>query len=170
MMQANARPTMADIIQQRQKIFNAPVLDSDEKADQIVVYKSKKMLYLMHEGRIIGKYTIALGKNPVGHKIEFGDNRTPEGKYKIDLKNNQSAFFLSMRISYPDKNDADVAAALATHPGDWIMIHGMPNDRNVQDVDHPEKNWTNGCIAVTNYEMGQIWRRVDVGTPITIWP
>lgn len=140
------------------------------KADQIVVYKSKRMMYLMKQGRILAKYRVALGKNPVGHKLESGDNRTPEGKYTIDMKNDKSSFFLSLRISYPDGNDADVASALETHPGDWIMIHGTPNDRTPQKVGHPNKDWTNGCIAVTNEEMADIWRRVDVGTPITIWP
>lgn len=142
-----------------------------QKADQIVVYKSKRLMYLMKSGRILSKYHIALGKNPVGHKIEWGDNRTPEGKYTIDMKNPDSAYFLSMRISYPDHTDADVAAALETHPGDWIMIHGLPNDRTKPElVGHPKKDWTNGCIAVNNQEMSQIWRMVDTGTPISIWP
>ena len=140
------------------------------KADEIVVYKSKRLLYLMKNGRILRKYRVALGKNPVGHKMEWGDNRTPEGKYRIDMKNANSAYFLSLRISYPDVSDADVAAALETNPGDWIMIHGMPNDRNAAAVGHPERDWTNGCIAVNDNEMSQIWRMVDVGTQISIWP
>lgn len=140
------------------------------RADQIVVYKSKRMMYLLNKGHIIRKFHIALGKNPVGHKLEWGDNRTPEGKYKIDLKNNQSSYYRSMRISYPDRTDADVADALDVKPGDWIMIHGMPNDRGPSQVGHPNRDWTNGCIAVTNPEMDEIWRMVSVGTPISIWP
>ena len=143
---------------------------AEEMADGIVVYKSKRMMYLMKNGRIQHKYRIALGKNPVGHKLESGDNRTPEGKYVIDLKNPDSSYFLSLRISYPDDTDADVAMALETNPGDWIMIHGLPNGRDANKVGHPSKDWTNGCIAVTNVEMAEIWRKVGVGTPISIWP
>lgn len=139
-------------------------------ADEIVVYKSRRTMYLLKKGRILRKYRIALGKNPVGHKLEWGDNRTPEGKYRIDLKNPKSAYYLSIRISYPDATDADVAASLDVNPGDWIMIHGLPNGRNAAQVSHPQKDWTNGCIAVTNQEMDEIWRMVNVGTPISIWP
>lgn len=143
---------------------------SAKRADEIVVYKSKRVMYLLNKGRIVRKYPIALGKNPVGHKLEWGDNRTPEGKYKIDLKNPKSAFYLSLRVSYPDATDADVAASLDIHPGDWIMIHGLPNGRNANSVQHPKRDWTNGCIAVTNEQMREIWNMVDVGTPISIWP
>ena len=140
------------------------------KADQIVVYKSKRMMYLMRQGHILRKYRVALGKNPMGHKMEWGDFRTPEGRYKIDLKNASSQFYRSMRISYPDNSDADVAMALEVPPGDWIMIHGMPNGRGPAQVNHPQRDWTNGCIAVTNREMAEIWELVPVGTPINIWP
>lgn len=151
----------------RARAFTA---DNVEKADQIVVYKSKRMMYLMRKGRIIGKYRVALGKNPVGHKIQAGDNRTPEGKYVIDMKNPNSSFFLSLRISYPDHSDRAAARAMSLDPGNLIMIHGIPNDRSVAAVSHPDRDWTNGCIAVTNREMVDIWKRVDVGTKITIWP
>jgi murein L,D-transpeptidase YafK len=158
---------LADVMRDRQAVLALPPLP---KADQIVVYKSKRMLYLMKDGRILTKYRIALGKNPIGHKLESGDNRTPEGKYTIDMKNEESSYFLSLRVSYPDMSDADVAMALEIKPGDWIMIHGMPNDRGLGAMQHPAKDWTNGCIAVTNEEVADIWRRVDIGTPITIWP
>jgi murein L,D-transpeptidase YafK len=158
---------LASVSQLRQQTLRAAPLD---RADQIVVYKSKRLLYLMKNGRILRKYPIALGKNPVGHKLEWGDFRTPEGKYTIDLKNKDSAYFLSMRISYPDVTDSDVASALAVKPGDWIMIHGQPNDRTAAQMDHPNKDWTNGCIAVTNTEMSELWRMVNVGTQISIWP
>lgn len=139
-------------------------------ADEIVVYKSKRVMYLLNKGHVIRKYRIALGQNPVGHKLQWGDNRTPEGKYKIDLKNGKSAYHLSLRISYPDATDADVAASLDVNPGDWIMIHGLPNGRTAKSVQHPTKDWTNGCIAVTDQEIREIWKMVDIGTPISIWP
>jgi murein L,D-transpeptidase YafK len=139
-------------------------------ADQIVVYKSKRLMYLMKDGHILRKYRVALGKNPMGNKMEWGDFRTPEGRYHIDLKNASSGYFRSLRISYPDNSDADVAAALDVKPGDWVMIHGMPNDRTAEQMHHPERDWTNGCIAVRNDEMAEIWDMVAVGTPISIWP
>lgn len=144
--------------------------DSHIHADQIVVYKSRRMLYLMRQGHILRKYRVALGKNPMGHKMEWGDFRTPEGRYIIDMKNAQSGYYRSLRISYPDISDADVAMALDVKPGDWIMIHGMPNGRGPSDMGHPMRDWTNGCIAVTNREMAEIWDLVQVGTPINIWP
>lgn len=146
--------------------FAAP----DQQADQIVVYKSKRLLYLLKDGHILKKYHVALGRNPIGHKMEWGDMRTPEGKYTIDLKNANSSYYRSMRISYPDATDAGVAAALETNPGDWIMIHGMPNGRDLSKIKGPYGDWTNGCIAVTNPEMDQIWQMVNVGTKISIWP
>lgn len=165
--QANANPgTLERAVVPKMRA--APVKAG--RADEIVVYKSKRMLYLLNKGRIVRKYPIALGKNPVGHKLEWGDNRTPEGKYKIDLKNPKSAYYLSLRVSYPDATDADVAASLDVNPGDWIMIHGLPNGRNAANVQHPKRDWTNGCIAVTNEQIREIWQMVDVGTPISIWP
>ncbi|MDB5478929.1 MAG: hypothetical protein JWM96_1424 [Alphaproteobacteria bacterium] len=155
--------------------FQAPLVSPVQStvaqhADQVVVYKSKRMLYLLSNGRILRKYHVALGKNPVGHKLQWGDNRTPEGKYTIDLKNANSGYYRSLRISYPDATDADVATALEVKPGDWIMIHGLPNDRSAAKMGHPYKDWTNGCIAVTDAEMDEIWQMVDTGTPISIWP
>jgi murein L,D-transpeptidase YafK len=140
------------------------------QADQIVVYKSKRLMYLMKDGHILRKYRVALGKNPMGNKMEWGDFRTPEGRYHIDLKNANSGYFRSLRISYPDNSDADVAAALDVKPGDWVMIHGLPNDRNAEQMGHPDRDWTNGCIAVNDDEMMEIWDMVQVGTPISIWP
>ena len=165
--QGFAASNPAEIARQKQEALSGPTL---AKADQIVVYKSKRMMYLMRQGHILEKFRVALGKNPVGHKMESGDNRTPEGNYTIDMKNKDSSYFLSLRISYPDGGDADVANTLQIPPGDWIMIHGLPNDRSATDMNHPDRDWTNGCIAVDNYQMADIWRRVDVGTPITIWP
>lgn len=158
-----------------QDLFHKASLAQSQKpaaayADEIVVYKAKHVMYLLRNGRILKKYRIALGKNPVGHKLQWGDNRTPEGKYRIDLKNGQSSFYRSIRISYPDATDSDVASALDINPGDWIMIHGMPNGRGPAQVGHPSRDWTNGCIAVTNAEMSEIWNLVRIGTPISIWP
>jgi murein L,D-transpeptidase YafK len=141
-----------------------------EKADEIVVFKEKRILELRRHGEVLRHYRIALGRNPVGHKLYQGDNRTPEGRYIIDMRNANSSYYRSLRISYPDRTDKDVALTVGLSPGDWIMIHGMKNGYTPQNLGHPQRDWTNGCIAVTNREMDEIWNSVDVGTPIIIWP
>jgi murein L,D-transpeptidase YafK len=141
-----------------------------ERPDEIVIYKSKRIMELRRRGEIVRRYRIALGRNPKGHKLYQGDNRTPEGKYRIDLRNGNSQFYKSMRISYPDNTDSDVALTVGVHPGDWIMIHGIKNGYTQKQLGHPYRDWTNGCIAVTNSEMDEIWQTVDLGTPITIFP
>lgn len=140
------------------------------KVDQIVIYKRQHKMLLLQEGQIVRQYRIALGKNPRGHKMQMGDNRTPEGTYKIDLRNDQSSFYRSLRISYPDGVDSEIARTIGVHPGNWIMIHGLPNGRDAASVGHPNRDWTNGCVAVNNQEMTEIWQMVDIGTPITIRP
>ena len=142
----------------------------DLKADQVIVYKGNRTLQLLRKGRIIREYRVALGKQPVGHKIHRGDNRTPEGSYTLAWRNPNSKFHLSINVSYPDGIDTEVAESLGLNAGDAIMIHGLPNDRNAQQVGHPYRDWTNGCIAVTNNEIREIWNLVDDGTPIAIWP
>lgn len=141
-----------------------------ERPDEIIVYKSKRIMELRRRGEIVRRYRIALGRNPKGHKLYQGDNRTPEGTYRIDLRNANSQFYKSMRISYPDRTDSDVALTVGVHPGDWIMIHGIKNGHTPKQLGHPHRDWTNGCIAVTNSEMDEIWNTVDLGTPITIFP
>lgn len=140
------------------------------KVDEIVVYKSERRLELRRAGKVVRSYRVALGRNPVGHKLYQGDNRTPEGRYIIDMRNARSAFYRSMRISYPDRTDQDVALTVGLRPGDWIMIHGIKNGVTPSQLGHPYRDWTNGCIALTNREMDEVWDSVAVGTPITIWP
>lgn len=140
------------------------------KADEIVVFKSERRLELRKAGRILRSYRIALGRNPIGHKLYQGDNRTPEGRYRIDMRNPRSAYYRSLRISYPDRTDQDVALTVGLRPGDWIMIHGIKNGVTPAQLGHPYRDWTNGCIALTNRQMDEVWNSVDVGTPITIWP
>lgn len=146
------------------------LLANGVKADEIVVFKSERRLELRKAGRILRSYRIALGRNPIGHKLYQGDNRTPEGRYKIDMRNPRSAFYRSLRISYPDSTDQDVALTVGLRPGDWIMIHGIKNGVAPSQLGHPYRDWTNGCIALTNREMDEVWNSVAVGTPITIWP
>lgn len=153
--------------------YTLPISASTQpmKADKVIVYKANRTLQLLRNGRVIREYRVALGKNPKGHKIHSGDNRTPEGNYTIAWRNPNSKFHLSINISYPDDIDAEVAESLGLKPGDAIMIHGLPNGiSNGAKMGHPYQDWTNGCIAVNNQEMEEIWHMVDDGTPISIWP
>lgn len=141
------------------------------KADFVLVNKSERKLYLLSEGRPIRTYHVALGDQPKGHKRREGDERTPEGRYQLDLKNEKSEFYKSIRISYPNRFDRLAAKTAGYSPGGAIMIHGLPN----RESEWPPRvrqafNWTDGCIAVTNEEMDEIWAAVDVGTPIEILP
>ncbi|TVR99898.1 MAG: hypothetical protein EA406_01900 [Rhodospirillales bacterium] len=137
------------------------------KADKIVVHKSERRLKLMRNGAIFRIYPIDLGFSPTGHKVREGDGRTPEGTYYIDWRNPGSQFHLSLRISYPNAEDEAKADALGVRPGGMIMIHGQPNYANPR---RPKQDWTEGCIAVSNADMEEIWHAVDDGTLIEIRP
>ncbi len=141
-------------------------------ADRVVVRKSERTLQLMHEGRVFREYPINLGGAPKGHKMREGDKRTPEGEYVLDWRNPNSQFFKSIHISYPNQADRDFAQALGFNPGSLIMIHGRPNrlapGMIMQDYD--KIDWTDGCVAVRNEAMEEIWHKVRDGTPITILP
>lgn len=143
-----------------------------EKADRVLVKKSERKLFLISNGKPYREFRVAMGPKPRGPKMAAGDERTPEGEYTLDRKNEESAFYKSIRISYPNEVDrARAAKAGIDNPGGAIMIHGQPT----KDKQWPEDiaqtfNWTNGCIAVTDSQMDEIWAAVDVGTPITIQP
>jgi L,D-transpeptidase catalytic domain len=148
-------------------------LDRSLAIDRVLVMKSAKKLFLMTGKRVFREYPIVLGKNPVGHKVQEGDGRTPEGQYVLDWRNPGSKFYRSIHISYP--NDQDLAQAEANNrdPGKHIMIHGSP--AWVPSVEWAkqwlqQEDWTDGCIAVTNDVMDEIWQLVKDGTPIEIQP
>ncbi len=138
--------------------------------DLVVVYKSERTLHLKSKGQIVRSYDIALGAEPEGHKLLEGDNRTPEGVYTLDWRNANSQFYRSMHISYPREDDQAAAHRRDVSPGGLIMIHGLPNGRQAGDMNHPLNDWTNGCIAVTNDQMDEIWSLVEDGTTIIIFP
>lgn len=140
------------------------------KADQVLVFKKSRKLQLRIGDMILREYPIALGWNPMGHKQYEGDGRTPEGKYTISWKNPNSDFFLSLKVSYPNQNDIENARKRGDSPGNMIMVHGLPNDKTAREVNHPRADWTNGCIALNNTQIVEIWEMVDEGTPITIYP
>lgn len=139
-------------------------------ADFVLVKKSKAKLYLLHKGDVFMTFDVVFGANPVGHKKEKGDRRTPEGLYVLEKKNENSAFYRSIRISYPNEEDIARARRMGVNPGGNIMIHGQRNGDGHLAPIMQQYNWTEGCIAVTNQEMDVIWGAVKEGTPIVIMP
>lgn len=138
--------------------------------DLIVVDKSRRVMTLWAGNKPFRTYRIALGGNPVGHKEQEGDSRTPEGRYIIDGKNPGSSFHLSLRISYPNKRDRATAATRGVSPGGQIMIHGTPEYLTMVQSTGLVRDWTAGCIAVSNAEVEEIYKKVRIGTPIVIKP
>ncbi|MCV6597223.1 MAG: L,D-transpeptidase family protein [Mangrovicoccus sp.] len=134
---------------------------------QVFISKERRKLYLLHEEEVLKEYKVALGFEPDGHKGEFGDGRTPEGLYFIDRHNPNSAFHLSLGISYPNSNDRLRAAQRGVQPGGDIFIHGQPNNGKKFGKG---PDWTAGCIAVKNDEIEEIFAMVRKGTPIYIKP
>ena len=131
----------------------------------ILVNKEARTMYLLNDDLVIRKYNVDLGFSPVGQKKVEGDGKTPEGVYYIDRRNPNSKFHLSLGISYPNNEDIIKAQSLGKDPGSDIFIHGQPNSKNMTRDD-----WTEGCIAVSNSDMEEIYRVVKIGTPITIRP
>lgn len=140
------------------------------KADKIVVYKSARKMELLRGATVVRTYHIALGRRPFGQKVEAGDGRTPEGRYFIDRRNMYSDYHLALHISYPDKDALRRAAALGVEPGGSIMIHGQPVYLTPKERLQLNKDWTAGCIALTNPEIDEVWRLVDDGTEVDIYP
>jgi murein L,D-transpeptidase YafK len=145
-------------------------LPPDAKADRVVVVKKERTLTLMGRGKILKTYKVALGGEPVGPKLRQGDHKTPEGTYTLDRRNIHSQFYRSIHVSYPDASDRMRAKKLGVSPGGDIYVHGLPNGYSWIGNGHRLKDWTDGCIAVTNEEMDEIWRVVPDGTPIEIKP
>ncbi|MGB5103813.1 MAG: L,D-transpeptidase family protein [Steroidobacteraceae bacterium] len=139
-------------------------------ADRIVVKKGERKLYLLRSRQVIAEYPVKLGLNPYGHKEKEGDFRTPEGTYQLVRRNPRSEFFLSLEVSYPNETDRARARARGVPPGGLIMIHGQPNVLRKSPDYYASNDWTNGCIAVSNSDMVDIWLRTGVGTPIEIRP
>jgi murein L,D-transpeptidase YafK len=141
-----------------------------ELADRVVVRKSERRLYLMRRGAVLKAYKIALGLRPEGHKQYEGDYRTPEGKYTLNRRNPNSEFFLSIQVSYPNDDDVARARKQGQRPGGLIMIHGQPNTPTRSRDYYATVDWTEGCIAVSNSDMVEIWLTTPPDTPIEIQP
>lgn len=141
------------------KRYNGP------RVTRVIVFKGQRKMHLMHNGKALRSYDIGLGFAPYEHKREEGDGRTPEGEYTIDRRNPNSQFHLSIGIDYPNANDIAKARAAGVSPGGDIFIHGRP-----PLYAKGGRDWTAGCIAVTDKEIEQIYAMVENGTPISIYP
>ena len=143
---------------------------ASKSVDKILVIKSARRLELISDGKVIRSYRISLGKQPKGPKLQEGDKRTPEGLYWVDWRKRSDKFNLAMHINYPNISDAAKARREGVNPGSMIMIHGTPDSE-----DNPEElfhtlDWTDGCIAMKNYEMREVWNLVKDGTMVEIRP
>jgi murein L,D-transpeptidase YafK len=139
-------------------------------ADSVLVEKSDRKLHLLMNGEVFRTFDIALGIRPIGDKEHEGDFRTPEGTYLLDMRNPNSEFFLSIHVSYPNGQDIREARARGVDPGGAIMIHGQPNEPTRSEAYYRTQDWTNGCIAVSNSDMIDIWLMTPDNTPIEIRP
>jgi murein L,D-transpeptidase YafK len=146
------------------------IISGEQSADLVVVYKSRRELLLFRDHNVIRKYKVALGRDPIGPKTGKGDGKTPEGHYVIDSRNAKSRFHLALHVSYPNADDRARARRQRINPGGDIMIHGLPPWAAVVGSAHTVRDWTNGCIAVSNAEIDEIWRLVPNGTRVQINP
>jgi murein L,D-transpeptidase YafK len=143
---------------------------TDSPVDRIIVEKSKRTMRLLKQEKEVKTYKIALGRDPVGPKVMQGDSKTPEGVYYVDYKVRNSIYHRALHLSYPNPDDVERARSLGVAPGGSIMIHGMKEDKLwMGDVQYLF-NWTNGCIALTNDEIEEVWDLVSAWTPVEIRP
>jgi murein L,D-transpeptidase YafK len=147
-----------------------PVVAAAQKADLVVVRKSEARLYLESGGKSFASFRASFGSQPVGHKQQEGDERTPEGRYVLDSKNANSAFYRSIHISYPNTQDVASAKKRGVKPGGQVMVHGQKNGFGWLASVAQWFNWTDGCVGLSNKDMNAVWNAVDVGTPIEIYP
>ena len=150
----------------------APLFAQAEEplADQVVVRKGERKLYLMQGAEVLRSYDIALGLIPEGHKEQEGDFRTPEGKYRLTNRLVDSDYFMAIQVSYPNYSDTARAEKLGVSPGGLIMIHGQPDKPRKSAAYYAKNDWTDGCIAVSNAAMVDIWQLTAFNTPISIVP
>ncbi|HEX4488946.1 MAG TPA: L,D-transpeptidase family protein [Terriglobales bacterium] len=140
------------------------------KADKVLVQKKDRTLTLLVNGKVLKTYKVALGENPIGPKTRQGDHKTPEGTYVLDRRNAASQYHRALHISYPNAQDRAQAKKQNVSPGGDVFVHGLPNGYGWIGKEHRLKDWTDGCIAVTNEEIEEIWRLVPDGTAIEIRP
>jgi murein L,D-transpeptidase YafK len=162
---------LADGLPQAQPVMlPQPALNTLPLVDRIVVHKAERRLLLMHGGNVVRSYHVSLGLSPTGQKERSGDFRTPEGSYRLERRNARSDYFLSIKVSYP--NEADLKRARVRHwnTGGSIMIHGLPNFLKHEPEFYQSHDWTDGCIALSNADMTEIWMLTPDDVPIDILP
>ena len=147
-----------------------PIAPRDDQADLDEVFKRERRLGLRREGRLLKRYRVALGFAPERHKERKGDGRTPEGTCTIDARNPHRSFHLSLGVSYPYVDDRAHAAGLGVPPGGDICTHGLPNGWRKFATPHPHRDWTTGCIAVTDVEIRELWSLVSTDAKVVIHP
>jgi len=140
------------------------------KVDSILILKKDHLLELLADGKVVRTYHVALGSGGLAPKQQEGDGRTPEGNYIIDARKADSAYHRALHISYPNAEDKLRAAKMGVSPGGDIMIHGLPNGLGLIGSAHRLRDWTAGCVAVTDAEIDEIWTMVPVGTRVDIRP
>ncbi len=145
-------------------------LPQTQTVDHILIEKSAHTMKLMHNGEILKTYKVSLSRVPVGPKERAGDHKVPEGQYIVDSKNRQSKFHLALHVSYPNSADRERAKKLGADPGGNIEIHGLDSAYAWVGSLHRTMDWTDGCIAVTNPEIEEIFPLIPVGTPVEIRP
>lgn len=136
---------------------------------EVIVDKTSRKLWVVVDQRVEAEFPISLGSNPVGHKQSLGDGRTPEGQYTLTWKSDESQYYKAFHIDYPNQADQSSASDRGVHPGGNIKVHGLPNRTPYDAQDYLAFDWTNGCIAVSNDAMDQIWDLVPTGTSIYIY-
>jgi murein L,D-transpeptidase YafK len=139
-------------------------------ADRVVVHKAEHKLYLYSGERLLGEYKVQLGLSPSGQKEREHDFRTPEGRYYLTRRNVRSDYFLAILVSYPNKEDELRARKMRWAPGGSIMIHGFPNVPKHPASYYESNDWTDGCIALSNSDMVEVWMRTQDNIPIDIYP
>lgn len=139
-------------------------------ADRVLVLKKERTLQLLSQGKVIKTYKVALGGDPLGPKTRQGDHKTPEGVYILDYRNAHSQFYKSLHISYPNEHDRTAARRSGVAPGGDVFVHGLPRGYGSIGAAHRLHDWTDGCVAVTDQEIDEIWLSVADGTPIEIRP
>ncbi len=151
-------------------VFSSASTAAAQSVSHVLVMKSERRMLIMDGETVVKTYSIALGGSPEGHKQKEGDERTPEGSYVLDWRNPGSGYHRSIHVSYPNEADKARAASAGEDPGGMIMIHGQRNYFGWLSPLTQWFDWTNGCIAVSNAEMDEIWDLVKNGTPIEIRP
>jgi murein L,D-transpeptidase YafK len=149
-------------------VASCSIAGPPKQADRIVIVKSKRTMSLMSGSEVLKTYKVALGGQPVGAKDRQGDHKTPEGIYSVDRKIQHSQFHKALHLSYPSAADRERARKLGVSPGGDVEIHGLGAQWGWIGSQHLLKDWTDGCIAVTNEEIDEIWPLVPTGTVVEI--